>query len=1772
MRKRLVVLLYSLITTLQTFAQIATNQDCPNAIPLCNTTYSTVISYSGTGNIPNEINPGSSCLLSGERNDVWYTFTTPFFGNLSFTITPNNPNDDYDWAVYNLTNNTCADIYNMSSLEVSCNYAPNLGCGGTTGPNNNTGGPCGGQNNSVIPVTPGQTYVINVSNFSQTQSGYSLDFSASTGNFIDVYPPILNSTSPISCGSNSTVLTFNENILCSSVQPTDFVLTGPGGPYTITGVSSPNCVGGTSYSRTYTVTFSPAISTAGAYNFAIVSPVQDLCGNNCAVPNNRSFVINGVTLQKAHTNVTCGGDNDGTITLTPTGVGPFTYQWTPNVSSSNTATNLFAGTYTITVSPSNGACAGLATITVTEPPAITLQNQNIVSAICGSPSGSIATTIAGGTGAYQYSWSPSGGTSATASNLLPGNYTLSVTDALGCDLEENFIVPDVNNLNVAVTGIQNVTCFNGSNGGVSISPTGASPAVTYLWSNGAVTQNLSNVPAGSYSVTVTDGACQFQLTNLTVIQPSTAVTAAPLVTGTTCGLNNGAISLNASGGTGALNYQWSPSGSGANSLNLASGSYTITITDANGCTSVRNLNVGTSSAPTPTVNYAQQMVSCFNGSNGNATISAINGTAPYNYMWSGGLGTGSNQSNLSPGNYAVTVTDALGCTGMIAVTITNAPQLMVMAGSIQHVKCYGQGTGSATLNAAGGTGLLTYLWSPSGGTNPTATNLSAGNYSVLITDANGCTAVANFIITQPAAALSTSSIQGVATTCGLSNGTAAIQNTGGTTPYTYIWSNGTTTSSLSALAGGTYTVTVTDANLCSLSTSVNIGNSSAPVIATSNIQTPLCFGNATGSISINVNGGVLPYNYSWSGNVSNSATASNLPAGNYTVTITDQLNCTASGNYAVIDPAAFTFQNTLLTHVNCFGQNTGNITTNVAGGTGSVTYLWSTGNTTNAITNLSAGTYTLTATDQNNCSQSQSFTITQPAIALSSQLTPVNTSCGLLNGTLNTQTVGGTSPYQYAWSNGQSTASLVNISAGTYSVIITDSKGCTFTQSATIAPSTAPVIQNPIQQNLICAGINSGSIGIMVVNGTAPYLYLWNTNANTASINNLAAGNYTVTVTDASNCSVSASYQVTSPPAISIQLTNQQNVFCYGGNNGELSITSSGGTGNLQYSWSPGGSNSSIISNLIAGNYTILITDQNGCSFTQSYSITQPASALSNTITPVVATSCGLTNGSARAVPVGGTAPYKYLWSNGANTAQINNLSAGNYSVIVSDFYSCSLIQTTVIQPSSAVTVFSTTQTNALCNGSATGTAQVNASGGIAPYTYAWSSGQNTAQISGIVAGNYAVTITDQAGCTANATYIITQPLALQITMPNTQTVCSGQSASLNPQFNGGTPPYQYAWNTGNTSPSISINPTSNSTYYVLLTDANGCTLNSQNAIVNVFPQLSISSLNNATVCEGTSLTFVAQVTGGDGIYQYNWGNGFGNNATNSQLFTATTTVVLSVTDGCAYSASTNFQVNVVPMPIVKFSHDISIGCVPLDVNYLDLTVAVTGSTYQWDFGNNEGSTQTGSIAYSYPTAGKFIPTLTVTTPMPERCKAIYILPAVIEALERPIANFSFNPEEPTILNPVIAFKNQSIFANTYTWNFGDGSSSNEESPNHGYSTIGNYTVLLTASNLYCEDTTSRTFEITDQFSFYIPQAFSPNNDGKNDVFTAYSTNIVSGYINIFNRWGTKVFSSGYPFSWNGNLNTSNDELPQGIYVYSLKVTDKFGNSHSYSGTVTMIR
>ncbi len=776
--------------------------------------------------------------------------------------------------------------------------------------------------------------------------------------------------------------------------------------------------------------------------------------------------------------------------------------------------------------------------------------------------------------------------------------------------------------------------------------------------------------------------------------------------------------------------------------------------------------------------------------------------------------------NTSPGSTFVAYPNC-SSGGSISVTLSQTA-----------VSCFGQSTGSITATATGGSNY-SYAWSNGGANAATITGLSAGNYRVTVTSGGGQTATATIDVTQPSTAL-TVSANATATTCTGSTGTATATATGGTAGYTYVWSNSASGATISNLAAGNYRVTATDSKGCTATASVSVSSGSAIAVSIST-GTVNCFGGSTGIATANPtnNNGAVTYN--WSRGIGNSATVANLSAGAITVTATDAGGCSASASAVVTQPAAPLSVTASSTNTGCSG-NTGSVTTSVTGGTIAYTYLWSNSSTNSSLTNLGAGTYVVTVTDDKGCSATASATVTSPANFTVSVSAVAVTCYGQSTGSVTATVTGATGNINYAWNTGPNTASLSNQPAGTYQVTVTDGSGCSKTASGTITQPAVPLAVNVSTTNSTC-GASTGSATATVTgnNGNTTYSWSGGNGGNTATISSLAAGIYNVTVT-AGGCTATAAGAINNSngPTLSIL---QNNPTCFGSTNGSATAVPSGGQQPYSYIWN-NNSTSPSITGVIAGTYTVIVTDNGGCAATRVVTLTQPDAITFNpTVTNV--TCNGGQNGAASVAVGGGTGPYQYGWSNSTSQNSISNVAAGAYTLTVTDSRSCTAVNTVTITQPSAISV-TASATPATCAGAATGTATASANGGQGALTYSWSNTNSGTTISNLTAGAYRVTVTDGNGCTVSATTTVTEPVALTVAV----TTGNG-TATATPA--GGNTPYTYNWNNSQTTATASGLAAGTAT--VTVTDSKGCTATASGNVV-------VSGIEEATLANTVIMVY----------------------------------------------------------------------------------------------------------------------------------------------------------------------------------------------------------------------------------------------------------------------------------------------------------------------------
>lgn len=697
---------------------------------------------------------------------------------------------------------------------------------------------------------------------------------------------------------------------------------------------------------------------------------------------------------------------------------------------------------------------------------------------------------------------------------------------------------------------------------------------------------------------------------------------------------------------------------------------------------------------------------------------------------------------------------------------------------------------------------------------------------------------------------------------------------------------------------------------------------------------------------------------------------------------------------------------------------------------------------------------------------------------------------------------------------------------------------------------------------------STGSATVNVSNGSAPFTYSWSSGGNAATENNLAAGNYTITVTDVNGCSGTQTVAVASGGSLSSTVSAQTDVACNGGNNGSATVNPAGGTGPYSYAWLPSGGNSATATNLSAGTYTVTITDAGSCSTTQTLTITQPQPlALS---TSAVSASCGSNNGSATVNPGGGTGPYTYTWSpSGGNNATANNLAGGTYTVNVSDANGCTAMASVVVGSSSALSSSITAQTDVLCNGGSNGSATVNPGGGAGPYLYAWlPSGGSNASANNLGAGTYTVTITDANNCTSSSTVSITQPPAMTLAANGNSTICTGANDTLIASAGGGAGGFSYTWYPGTLNGDTAIvSPAANTTYTVTATDANGCSA-SQTITVTVNQPVTISASGATTICGGQNAPLSANASNG-GPYQWSTGATTANDTVTPAI---TTTYYVSTWDACANAFVTDsVQVTVAPPPVVLFSNSPMSGCSPLIVPFTDQSTVTTGTItgWLWDFGDGNNSTQQ-SPTHTYTTPGTYTVTLTVTSS--NGCTATYVSPNVITVYPDPWAAFGIQGTPISLMNPTAGFTDLSTGAATWAWDFGDGGNSTQQNPVHTYSDTGLYIVTLVITNSYgCIDSAISEVQVTEDFTFYVPNTFTPNGDGINEDFNGKGTGIKDYHLMVFDRWGMLIFqSNSLTLNWDGRFKSR--PVQEDVYVYKIELHDVFDREHQYIGHVSVVR
>lgn len=669
---------------------------------------------------------------------------------------------------------------------------------------------------------------------------------------------------------------------------------------------------------------------------------------------------------------------------------------------------------------------------------------------------------------------------------------------------------------------------------------------------------------------------------------------------------------------------------------------------------------------------------------------------------------------------------------------------------------------------------------------------------------------------------------------------------------------------------------------------------------------------------------------------------------------------------------------------------------------------------TNTTTSPATVTYTVTPTS-GSCTGSTFTVIVTVNPSITANEVIVNSTCfGSNNASITTNIVGGIpfssgAPYQIAWTgpNGYTSAlpSISGLSPGVYNLTVTDNGGCPFSVNYTVTEPTALQITIDSETDITCFGSANGSISTSVTGGTGSYTYTWTLNsapyiASTDDITNLSPGTYILSVTDVNNCGpATASFSITEPSVLAVSLLNQVNVGCFGANTGSITINPTGGTPiqvtpgvfDYTYAWTgPNGfvSSNQNLSSLFAGTYDLIITDNLGCQDNLTVTLTEPTEIQINAVTTPI--ECYGDNDATIAVTLsGGNPPYSTSWSNLAVGLNQSNLSAGDYTITVTDGIGC-VKQLTITIPEAPLFDINPVVTNISCFGANDGSIVLNFVGGIAPVNLVWSDSSTAGTTrNNLGPGTYSVTITDGKPCTINATFVIVepQPLVLSAVTVNALDCNDANSGSINLLVSGGTPPFNYSWSNGAIVEDLNAIPAGN--YLITVTDSRGCTKNAQYVITRPDPiVISVATTTQANCGLFTiEQVFTAQVTGGVPPFQYNWSSGTVSGS-NNQIMTTNQSglVILNIVDalGCSPPDYT-FNVQIPAYSNADFEYT-SIGYVSLGIlsiqDPIQFTTMATGpfDSILWDFGDGTFSNETNPT-HTYLIEGSYVVTQTVTYP-----------------------------------------------------------------------------------------------------------------------------------------------------------------------------------------------
>ena len=1268
-------------------------------------------------------------------------------------------------------------------------------------------------------------------------------------------------------------------------------------------------------------------------------------------------------------------------------------------------------------------------------------------------------------------------------------------------------------------------------------------AFTYLWSTGATTSAQNNLCAISYQVTVTDTLnCTHDTVSFTI--PASGISVfADVVQPYSCSFGcSGEAVVNIPGISNAT-YLWSNGSTASSVFSLCPGNYSV-IVNVPGCgSSTSNFSIVFPPPLQILVNSTSNPVGCDPTCNEWATIVISGGATGANITWTNG-DVGTTADSLCPGlTYYVTAVDSL-CYTTNNYAVTIAPHSNMSLNMSPHVSCSCDGYISLFVNNPSGAGL-TYLWS-NAATNEDPSGLCPGTYTVTVTDAI-CGTISGSTTVVASSQLIISNINFNTSPCPTScNATANPQfNSNQTTsPFTYQWSNGQNSSTATGLCiDSTYYVTVTDACGSSAMDSVTITNNSTPLHIDITPLVYTCPGTCNGVALPGVWGGLAPYSFVWSNGQLDSI-AYNLCSGNvYGLTVTDGCGTVLMDSDTF--PAASAVEINTGYSPSCPNACNGIGYGYIVGGVSPFNYLWSNGETATFISNLCVDSlYHITVTDACGTEDTGSVLI-ELAEPVEFFIDYYPAMCpGVCDGFVDIYYSGGTPPFIFQWSTGSQDSTGWDLCNGIYYGLTITDPGCTVDSFVFFTPvdsMSMPFIDYQI--NTSCAGACDGEAGVNL--GSSGFDLEWSTGEYDTEIYGLSAGNYTVTVYGWCD-DVILSVQITDPPQMSVSVDSIEELICGSNCDGSAQAFVTGGVPPYTYLWSNG--ETGAVANWLCGGINF-VQVFSGCDTITGYFVVPALSNLtiSESITePLCHDSC---NGALTLNYTGGVNPTNLYWNSGQTNNTLQQLCAGFYIATVTDSLNCQLIDTVQLtQPDllSATVI----QTNVSCNGLCDAVLVSSSTGGTSPFSVLWDNGSTADSISSLCPGNYCLTVHDAHQCVASSCYDVTEPAILITTLNvsdvNCYNACDGSIIS---NSTGGTLPYNFLWNDGSTNSqlfNICIGE-----FCLSVTDNHQCTFEICDSVFQPTQLLSTTDWSDATcfdLCNGDALTLAS---GGTFPYSFLWSNAQTNSAISS-LCNGTYYVTTTDNNGCNLIDTIIISE---PQPLQFISSIIHSHCSNDDG---EISITVTGGTlpfnYQWSNGETSSLNQ-NLISGQY----------SVTVSDSNSCSLI--------------ESFIVIPQYPV----VSAFSDTSILIGSTVNLSASGATNYFWIPDFHLScdtcayTLVSPTITTTycaigTDEFNCADTSCvEVFVSWDCGEVQVPNAFSPNGDGHNDVFRVLGKCISDVHMRIYNRWGQLVFESfDKNFGWNGTYLGADAEID--AYPFEIEAKNLVGQTFYRKGNVSLLR